>query len=103
MPKFIIERNVPGAGKLTEDQLAVLAHASCDVLEQMAPQVQWIQSFVTDDKLFCLYIAPNAAAVREHAQRGHFPADAILAVRAIIDPTTAEMAGAGAMAGPLHS
>ena len=93
MPKFIIERHVPGAGKLTEDQLAALSHASCSILQEMGPKIQWVQSFVTDDKLFCLYIAPDTATVLEQAARGHFPADAVLPVRAIIDPTTAELAG----------
>ena len=93
MPKYIVERHVPGLGKLTEEELAALSQASCSILQEMGPQIQWIQSFVTDDKLFCVYIAPDAATIREHAARGHFPADAVLPVRAIIDPTTAELAG----------
>ena len=103
MPKFIIERYVPGAGKLTEEQLAQLSHASCSILEQMGPCIQWVQSFVTDDKLFCLYIAPDAATIREHAARGHFPVDSVMAVHAVIDPATAEMAMAGVTAGQPHA
>ena len=100
MPKYIIERNVPGLGKLTEEELAAVSQASCAVLEQMGPHIQWVQSFVTDDKLFCVYIAPDVATIREHAARGHFPADAVLPVRAIIDPTTAELTGTGVLAAP---
>lgn len=90
MPKFIIERNIPGAGNLTADQLAAISQTSCSVLQNMGPQMQWIESFVTDEKVFCVYIAPDEAMIREHARQGGFPADAVRPVRAIIDPTTAE-------------
>ena len=89
MPKFVIEREIPDVGKLTSQQLQGVARKSCGVLEGM-PAVQWVQSFVTDDKIYCIYIAPNEEAVREHARKGGFPANTVSAVRAIIDPTTAE-------------
>ena len=89
MPKFVIERNIPGAGKLTQEELAHISQKSCSVLRKLGPQVQWLESFVTDDKIYCVYIAPDEATVREHAKLGGFPADSILAVRTIIDPTTA--------------
>ena len=92
MPKFIIEREIPGAGKLSPAELHAIAEKSCGVLRSM-PRVQWLHSFVTDDKIYCVYIAPDAAAVREHATRGGFPANTVSTVRAIIDPTTAEVAG----------
>ena len=91
MPKFVIEREVPGAGRLSPVELQGISQKSCGVLAELGPQVQWLHSFVTDDKLYCVYIAPNAEAVREHARRGGFPANAINQVRAVIDPTTAEM------------
>jgi hypothetical protein len=90
MPKFVIERNIPGAGKLTAEQMSGIAQKSCSVLREMGPQVQWVESFVTDDKIYCIYIAPDEAAVREHARLGGFPADSVQAVRRMIDPTTAE-------------
>ena len=90
MPKFVIERNIPGAGKLTPEQLNGVAQKSCSVLRELGPQVQWLESFVTDDKIYCVYIAPDEAAVREHARLGGFPADSVQAVRRTIDPTTAE-------------
>ncbi len=90
MPKFLIERNIPGAGKLTPEQLTAISQKSCSVLRGLGPEIQWVQSYVTDDKITCIYIAPNAELVREHAQQGGFPADAVLEVRAIIDPTTSE-------------
>ena len=90
MPKFVIERNIPGAGKLTPEQLNGVAQKSCSVLRELGPQVQWLESFVTDDKIYCVYIAPDEAAVREHAKLGGFPADSVQAVRRTIDPTTAE-------------
>ena len=90
MPKFVIERNIPGAGKLTAEQMSGIAQKSCSVLRGMGPQVQWVESFVTDDKIYCIYIAPDEAAVREHARLGGFPADSVQAVRRMIDPTTAE-------------
>jgi len=90
MPKFVIERNIPGAGKLTAEQMSGIAQKSCSVLRDMGPQVQWVESFVTDDKIYCIYIAPDEAAVREHARLGGFPANSVQAVRRMIDPTTAE-------------
>lgn len=90
MPKFVIERNIPGAGKLTAEQLNGISQTSCGVLKSMGPQIQWVQSFVTDDKIYCVYIAPDEAAVREHAKLGGFPANSVAQVRAVIDPTTAE-------------
>jgi hypothetical protein len=90
MPKFVIERDLPGAGKLSQKDLQGISRKSCDVLREMGPEVQWIQSFVTDDKIYCEYYAPDEAAVREHAKRGGFPANRVSRVRATIDPTTAE-------------
>ena len=98
MPKFVIERDLPGAGRLSPSELQGISQKSCGVLRELGPQVQWLQSFVTDDKLYCVYIAPNAEAVREHARRGGFPANAVNQVRAVIDPTTAEMAPTGGAA-----
>jgi len=92
MPKFVIEREIPGAGKLGKDELQGISQKSCGVLREMGPQIQWVQSYVTDDKIYCVYVAPNADAVREHAKRGGFPANVISRVRTIIDPTTAEAA-----------
>ena len=90
MPKFVIEREIPGAGKLTADQLHAISQKSCGVLQKLGPQIQWVQSYVTDDKIYCVYIAPNEEAVRQHAQQGGFPANRVSAVRSVIDPTTAE-------------
>jgi hypothetical protein len=90
MPKFLIERNIPGAGKLNSEQLQGISQQSCGVLRGMGPEIQWVQSYVTDDKITCVYIAPNAEMIREHARQGGFPADAVLEVRTIIDPTTSE-------------
>ncbi|MBK5260236.1 MAG: DUF4242 domain-containing protein [Thermoanaerobaculia bacterium] len=92
MPKYVIERKIPGAGKLSGGQLQEIAAKSCGVLAQLGPSVQWVESFVTDDKLYCVYIAPDEAAVRKHAQMGGFPADSVSQVRTMIDPTTAEHA-----------
>ena len=92
MPKFIIEREIPGAGKLSSQELRAISQKSCAVLNQLGPQVQWLESHVTDDKVYCTYIAPNAEMVREHARRGGFPANRISEVRSVIDPTTAEAA-----------
>ena len=89
MPKFVIERTIPGAGNLTPEQLKSISQTSCGVLKSMGPQIQWLESFVTDDKIYCIYIAPDEATVREHARLGQFPADSVSAVRTIIDPTTA--------------
>jgi len=92
MPKFVIEREIPGAGKLGKDELQGISQKSCGVLRDMGPQIQWVQSFVTDNKIYCVYNAPDAEAIREHAKRGGFPANVIARVRTIIDPTTAEAA-----------
>jgi len=89
MPKFVIEREIPGAGKMTPDQLQAVSQTSCGVLRQMGPEIQWVHSYVTEDKIYCIYIAPNEAMVREHATKGGFPANKVSAVRTIIDPTTA--------------
>lgn len=90
MPKFIIERDIPGAGKLTPAELQAISQKSCGVLRSMGPQIQWMHSYVTDDKVYCVYLAPSEAAVREHAMQGGFPANRISRVIAAIDPTTAE-------------
>ena len=91
MPKYVIERAIAGAGNLTGDQLHEISMKSCDVLNQLGPQIQWVQSFVTADKIYCIYIAPNEEMIREHARRGGFPADSISEVKAVIDPVTSEM------------
>jgi hypothetical protein len=90
MPKFVIERNIPGAGKLTPEQFNAISQKSCSVVREIGPQVQWVESFVTDDKIYCIYIAADEATVREHAKLGGFPADSVQVVRRMIDPTTAE-------------
>ncbi len=90
MPKFVIEREIPGAGKLSSEQLHAISQTSCGVLREMGPQIQWLESYVTDDKVYCVYIAPDEAVVREHATRGGFPANRVSQVRSTIDPTTAE-------------
>jgi hypothetical protein len=90
MPKFIIEREIPGAGQLTADQLQAISQKSCGVLGEMGPQIQWVESFVTDDKVYCVYVAPDEETVREHARRGEFPANSVAQVKRMIDPTTAE-------------
>jgi Protein of unknown function (DUF4242) len=90
MPKYIIEREIPGAGKLSPQELKAVSQKSCGVLRQMGPQIQWVQSYVADDKIYCVYIAPNEQMLREHAQRGGFPASQISEVKSVIDPTTAE-------------
>ncbi len=90
MPKFVIEREIPGAGKLSSAELQAVSQKSCGVLRDMGPEIQWLQSYVTDDKLYCIYIAPDEATVRKHAQQGGFPANRVSQIRTIIDPTTAE-------------
>ncbi|MFP5230684.1 MAG: DUF4242 domain-containing protein [Acidobacteriota bacterium] len=90
MPKFVIEREVPGVGKMTREQLQAISQTSCGVLRQLGPEIQWVESFVTDDKIYCIYNAPDAATVRKHAELGGFPANSVAQVRAVIDPTTAE-------------
>jgi hypothetical protein len=90
MPRFMIEREIPGAGDLSRAELHAISQKSCGVLQEMGPQIQWQQSYVTGDKVYCVYIAPDEATVREHAQLGGFPANAVNRVTSIIDPTTAE-------------
>lgn len=90
MPRYVIERDIPGAGKLSADELRGVAEKSCSVLQQMGPQIQWIESYVTADKVYCVYVAPNEELVRQHAAKGGFPANKISAVMAVISPTTAE-------------
>lgn len=89
MPKFVIEREIPGAGALSPETLQAISQKSCGVLRGMGPQIQWVQSFVTDDKIYCIYIAPDEASIREHARLGEFPANHVATVRSVIDPTTA--------------
>jgi hypothetical protein len=89
MPKFVIEREIPGAGNLTAQELQAISQKSCGVLRNMGPEIQWVESFVTPDKVYCVYIAPNENAIREHARQGGFPANKISQVKRIIDPTTA--------------
>ncbi len=97
MPKYLIEREIPNAGKLTDADIQAISQKSCSVLRNLGPEVQWVHSYVTDDRIFCVYIAPNEQAVREHARQGGFPANRVMEVRRIIDPTSAE-AGSQAVA-----
>ncbi len=90
MPKYIIERDIPGAGNLSPEELRDISQKSCSVLQSMGPHIQWLESHVTDDKVYCTYIAPNEAAIREHAEQGGFPANNIAEIRTTIDPTTSE-------------
>ena len=90
MPKYVIERDIPAAGKLSLPELKAISQKSCGVLSKMGPQIQWLQSYVTGDKVYCVYIAPDEKAVREHARQGGFPANRVSEVTAVIDPTTAE-------------
>jgi len=90
MPKFVIERDIPDAGKLSPQQLQAISQKSCGVLQEMGPRIQWVQSYVTDDKIYCVYIAPDEETVRQHAQQGGFPANRVAQVRSVIDPTTSE-------------
>jgi hypothetical protein len=90
MPKYVIEREIPGAGRLSPEDLKGISQKSCSVLNGLGPQIQWIESFVTDDKIYCVYLAPNEEMVREHAKQGGFPANRVSEVRTMIDPTTAE-------------
>jgi len=90
MPKYVIEREIAEAGKLSAQELAAISQKSCGVLSKMGPQIQWLESYVTDDKVYCVYIAPDEQMVRDHAEQGGFPANRISEVKAIIDPTTAE-------------
>ncbi|MFL6229721.1 MAG: DUF4242 domain-containing protein [Pyrinomonadaceae bacterium] len=91
MPKYLIEREIPGAGELSPEQLRAISQKSCGVLQSMGPQIQWVQSYVTGDKVYCVYIAPDEAMVREHAAQGGFPANRVSQIESIIDPTTAEI------------
>jgi len=90
MPKYVIEREIPDAGKMSREQLQAVSEKSCSVLRNLGPQIQWIESYVTDDKFYCVYVAPNEEIIREHARQGGFPANRLSEVRAVIDPTTAE-------------
>jgi hypothetical protein len=90
MPKYVIEREIPGAGDLTSEQLKGISQTSCGVLEKLGPKIQWVHSYVADDKIYCIYNAPNEEMVREHAKQGGFPANLVSKVSMIIDPTTAE-------------
>ncbi|HAF13442.1 MAG TPA: DUF4242 domain-containing protein [Blastocatellia bacterium] len=90
MPKFLIEREIPGAGSLSQQELQAISQTSCGVLQKMGPQIQWLQSYVTGDKIYCVYIAPNEEMIREHASQGGFPANRVSEIKSIIDPTTAE-------------
>jgi hypothetical protein len=90
MPKFVIERDIPEAGRLSSEQLQAISQKSCGVLREMGAQIQWVQSYVADDKIYCIYVAPDEDAVRKHAQEGGFPANRISRIRSVIDPTTAE-------------
>jgi len=91
MPKYVIEREIPGAGALSAEQLQAISQKSCGVLRNLGPEVQWVHSYVTDNKIYCVYIAPNEALVRQHAEQGGFPANQVSEVKSIIDPTTAEV------------
>lgn len=90
MPKYLIERDVPGAGTLSAKELQAISQKSCGVLQKLGPQIQWVHSYVTSDKVYCVYIAPNAEMIQEHARQGGFPANRISEIKLVIDPTTAE-------------
>ena len=90
MPKYVIEREIPGAGNLSSAELQGISQKSCGVLREMGPQIQWVHSYVTSDKIYCVYIAPNEQMIRQHAEQGGFPANRISEIRSVIDPTTAE-------------
>jgi cell division inhibitor SulA len=90
MPRYLIEREIPGAGRLSAQELQAISQTSCGVLKQLGPEVQWVESYVTDEKIYCVYIAPNEEIVREHARQGGFPANRVSEVKAVIDPTTAD-------------
>ena len=91
MPKYVIEREIPGAGKLSTPELKAISQKSCSVLQKLGPQIQWLESYVTGDKIYCVYIAPNEALIREHAEQGGFPANRVSEVKTVIDPTTSGM------------
>ncbi|PPC92162.1 MAG: hypothetical protein CTY34_00715 [Methylobacter sp.] len=90
MPKYLIEREIPGAGALTQDQLQGISQTSCGVLNELGPKIQWVESYVTDDKVYCVYISPDEATIRQHAEKGGFPVNKISQIKTMIDPTTAE-------------
>jgi hypothetical protein len=90
MPKFIIEREITGAGKLDQTELQGISQKSCDILKKLGPSVQWVESYITDDKAYCVYIAPSEELIKEHAIQGGFPANKISQIRRMIDPTTSE-------------
>jgi hypothetical protein len=90
MPKYLIEREIPGAGQLSSEELRGISQKSCSILNRLGPQIQWVQSYVTDDKVYCVYIAPNAEMIRQHAEEGGFPANRISEIKTMIDPTTGE-------------
>ena len=94
MPKFVIEREIPGAGNLSPQELQTISQTSCGVLQKMGPEIQWVQSYVTGDKVYCIYISPNEEMIREHAAQGGFPANRISEIKTVIDPTTAEQKAA---------
>ncbi|GAB4256534.1 MAG: hypothetical protein Kow0065_05340 [Methylomicrobium sp.] len=91
MPKFIIERDIPNAGALSSEELQGISQRSCSILREMGPQIQWVESYVTDDKVYCIYIAPDEATIREHAEKGGFPANRVSRIKTVIDPTTSEV------------
>ncbi len=90
MPKYLIEREIPGAGNLSSLELQGISQKSCSILQEMGPTIQWLESYVTGDKVYCIYIAPNEAAIEKHAERGQFPANRVSEIKTMIDPTTAE-------------
>ena len=94
MPRYVIERSIPGVGNASVQELQAVSQKSCNVLQELGPEIQWVHSYVTDDKIYCVYLAPSEEIIREHASRGGFPADSIAEVRTVIDPTTAEAAAA---------
>ena len=96
MPKYVIEREIPGAGSLSPQQLQEVSQTSCNVLQKMGPEIQWVQSYVTGDKVYCIYISPNEEMIKEHAKQGGFPANSISEIKTIIDPTTAEASASAA-------
>lgn len=98
MPRYLIEREIPGAGNLSDAELKAISQTSCGVLQKMGPQIQWVQSYVTGDKVYCVYIAPNEEMIREHARLGGFPANRVSQIKSTIDPTTAEEAAEGVSA-----
>jgi hypothetical protein len=91
MPRFVIERDIPGVGKLSQQELKAISQKSCGVIEKLGPQIQWVHSYITNDKIYCVYLAANEDVIREHARQGGFPANRISAVKAVIDPVTAEV------------